>query len=90
MSDFQTNAPFPFYCERCGLVCANTAKKPIVCPTCASKTVHQYGRPPISVIDPNAHVVLQDFAFTAYAKDNLCPACKNMTLVFDPLGLMFD
>ena len=51
MSDFRTNSPFPFYCKSCGLVLANTAKKPIVCPTCASNDIHQYGSPPISVVD---------------------------------------
>ena len=90
MSDFRTNSPFPFYCKSCGLVLANTAKKPIVCPTCASNDIHQYGSPPISVVDPYAHPVLQTFSYKAYAKGNLCPACKHMTLVFDVEGLSFD
>jgi hypothetical protein len=90
MSDFWTNAPFPFYCKRCGLIGANTAKKPIVCPTCASSDIHQYGKPPISVIDPSAHPVRQNSSFMAHANGNLCPACKKMTLVFDAAKLMFD
>jgi hypothetical protein len=90
MSDFTTNSPFPFYCRRCGLISANTANPPIVCPTCSSIDIHQYGKPPISLVDPKAHAVLQDFAFEAYANGNLCPACKKMTLVFDVASVMFD
>jgi len=90
MRSFQTNAPFPFYCKRCGLVGANTAMKPVVCPTCASSDIQQYGKPPISVIDPHAHAVLQNFSFEAFAEGNLCPACKKMTLVFDAAGTRFD
>jgi predicted Zn-ribbon and HTH transcriptional regulator len=89
-SDFRTNAPFPYYCKRCGLVEANTAKNPVVCPTCSSEDIHQYGKPPVSTEIPGVYAAFEHFSLKAYEKGNLCPACKKMTLVFDRFGDRFD
>lgn len=78
MSDFLENAPFPFYCERCGLVEANTAQRPIVCPTCGRTDIHQYGEPPVSAVRTNASPVLQNFSFEAFSTKNLCPAVDGV------------
>lgn len=90
MRDFREKAPFPFYCERCGLVSINAASEPRVCPTCRSAEVHQYRKPPVSEVDPAAYPVVQHFSFKANASGNLCPACKQMTLVFHWASLLFD
>lgn len=88
--DFQTNSPFPFYCTYCGLVSVNTARRPYACSGCGASEVTAYGNPPISTVPEKGMPVLMSFSYEAYAKDNLCPACKKMTLVFDHAKLMFD
>jgi len=75
-------ASFPFYCEQCGLIGPNTAEDPIVCPSCRSAKVRQYGAPPVSIIAGKTGPVLEWASFEAFATENFCPACKHMTLVF--------
>jgi predicted Zn-ribbon and HTH transcriptional regulator len=80
-ADFRQNSPFPFYCKSCGLVSANTAARPPVCPKCKTTEILQYGKPPISV-PKKGHVVLQNFNYEAFSEGNLCPSCQSQTLMF--------
>jgi hypothetical protein len=90
MADYTENAPFPFYCERCGLVEVNTALEIRTCPSCGNTDVHQYGQPPASRPGDDKRHALQNFSFTAPATGNLCPKCKKMTLVFSECTDLFD
>jgi Zn finger protein HypA/HybF involved in hydrogenase expression len=91
-ADFRYNSPFPFYCKECGLVLGNTAKKPIVCPTCGTSDIAQYGKPPVSTAhgEHEHSYVLCAFDYRAWATGNLCPACKQMTLEFSKTEVLFD
>jgi hypothetical protein len=58
---FQKNCAFPYYCQRCGLVEANTRLKVPVCPSCCSGDIQRYGLPPVSVIPKEESPVIQHF-----------------------------
>lgn len=89
---FRTICHFPFYCEKCGLVSANTAHETIVCPTCKSANISQYGKPPTSLPWDEEHFSsgIQAFSYTAPRDGNLCPACKKYSLVFSGPTAIFD
>jgi hypothetical protein len=89
---FQTLSNFPFYCVKCGLVSVNVHAEKIACPQCDSSDINQYGLPPISLgkLSEKDYPVVQCFRYGAYSTGNLCPACKQMTLVFEPPGAIFD
>jgi hypothetical protein len=82
MLTYLESSPFPFYCKDCGLVEANTALRSPVCPKCKTTDILQYGRPPISLVPKVKRAVIQNFDFKAFAEGNLCPQCKDMTMVF--------
>lgn len=61
------------------------------CPECGNKNIDQYGVPPASSAPSvDELVVLQVFHFKAYRTGNLCPACKQMTLVFMSAHIFAD
>lgn len=43
MFDFETHSYFPYLCEACGMVSANIAQEPIVCPSDLTHRVIRYG-----------------------------------------------
>lgn len=43
MSDFETHSYFPYLCEECGMVSANIAQEPVVCPSNPAHPVKRYG-----------------------------------------------
>jgi len=82
---FATNSTFPHYCESCGVVDVNVKLDKISCPKCHSENIHQYGSEKASdlkLIQTNTYPILQNFNRKAFQNGNLCPKCKNFTLVF--------
>jgi hypothetical protein len=104
MGGFQEDSRFPFYCQHCGLVEANIAKciaepsaikqdesqNAPVCPHCGSAHIDQYGKPPASIPQKKQTLALQAWGFRANKEGNLCPSCKEMTLVFHHASILFD
>ena len=105
MQNFEEDSRFPFHCEHCGLVEANIAKlisksmssntqadteDAPTCPKCGNVNIRQYGKPPVSTQSDRHSKTLQAWGFTANSEGNLCPACKQMTLVFGSAHLLFD
>ena len=63
---------------------------PPTCPKCGSKDLDQYGISPASMqVTPNRRA-LQAWNFVADEKGNLCPDCKQMTLVFKSANICAD
>ena len=60
------------------------------CPHCGNAHIDQYGKPPASVPTKKQTKTLQAWGFHANGEGNLCPACKNMTLVFHHAGILYD
>ena len=89
---FRTICDFPFFCEKCGLVSVNTCDVNIVCPSCKSTQVTQYGRDPVSLTWNEEHFSsgIQAFTYRAPRDGNLCPACKKHSLVFSGPTAIFD
>ena len=87
-SNFQNDSKFPFYCKTCGLVDVNICQSKLRCPTCNSRKLKVYGKPPIS---PKAFEIreLSWDSYSAGARDHLCPQCKKHSLYFE-LSIMFD
>jgi len=88
--NFHSFAPFPYYCECCGLVCVNTKAPKPVCPTCGGSDVQIYGTPPISLPIDDEVPVLMNWPSGVNKEGNLCPACKKMTLIFHHPHALFD
>ena len=63
---------------------------PPTCPKCANKKVDQYGVPPASIENATKRVAFQAWNFKAFDKGNLCPACKQMSLVFNSSQICAD
>ena len=83
-------SPYPFYCERCGLVEVDETLKVHACPKCGSTNVKKYGEPPISMLDPvEPDVDELPRLKPAFPAQGLCPSCKRMTLVFDGPTLLY-
>ena len=61
-----------------------------VCPQCGSLHIDQYGRPPASISSKKQTPTLQAWGFHANREGNLCPACKEMTLVFHHSHMHYD
>lgn len=89
MRDHQTDSRFPHYCKTCGLVDVNVQAKPLQCPRCQSQDVVQYGLPPVS-LPGEGYPSVQWGKCGAYRTGNLCPQCKQMTLEFKEVTMMFD
>ena len=89
---FMTDSEFPFYCEKDGLVSVNFRNVPFACPWCKSSEIKQYGLPPVSLAPTNGKrwPDLQVSSLEAYFEGNLCPKCKEMTLVFSGVDMLFD
>jgi predicted RNA-binding Zn-ribbon protein involved in translation (DUF1610 family) len=88
MRDFRTESYFPHYCVTCGLVEVNIAKSDDtgvapLCPKCGSSGIHEYGTKAVALPIEKNRVALEWDPHQAMEKGNLCPACKQMTLVFD-------
>jgi hypothetical protein len=81
MDDLE-NDPFPFYCQICGLVCANTAASPIICPHCKTTAIVQYGTAQASPAAREKYPVMRNGNREVFARHNLCPGCNSMTLTF--------
>jgi hypothetical protein len=60
------------------------------CPHCGSAHIDQYGKPPASIQSTKQTPTLQAWEFRANKEGNLCPACKEMTLVFHHASILFD
>lgn len=61
------------------------------CPHCGNTCIDQYGKPPASIPSKNKQTpTLQAWGFRANKEGNLCPACKEMTLVFHHANVLFD
>lgn len=43
MLDFQTHSYFPYLCEVCGMISANIAEQPVVCPADPKHSISRYG-----------------------------------------------
>ena len=93
MRNFREHSRFPYYCQHCGLVEANTAKSPPnvpSCPKCENTNIDPYGKPPASsVFDIERPALLAGWGSVNY-KGNLCPSCKQMTLEFHAARLLYD
>ena len=89
MRDFQKDSRFPHYCKTCGVVDVNVQVEPRQCPRCDSQDVAQYGLPPISLLG-EGYPSVQWGKCGAYRTGNLCPQCKEMTLEFKNITMMFD
>ena len=90
MNSFKTRAYFPYYCEPCGMVSANIALQVPICPKCGSSEINQYGKPPVSIPSDSRANTLCAWNYAANAEGNLCPSCKQMTLVFHDSHLLSD
>ena len=60
------------------------------CPHCGSTHIDQYGKLPASLTLKKQTKTLQAWGFRANREGNLCPACKEMTLVFHHASIHFD
>jgi hypothetical protein len=91
-ASFMIDSQFPFYCRKDGLISVNFREQPYKCRWCESTDVQQYGLPPISLLPTGERSwpTLQAWEFKAYREGNLCPQCKQMTLVFSSSELLFD
>lgn len=87
-STYLEKSYFPFYCRDHGLISVNYIG-PIECTFCQSKDIHQYGKEPIS-IEEERWPTLQSFDYKAYSKGNLCPVCKQYTMVFKGAEILTD
>ena len=65
-------------------------QKTPTCPQCGSTHIDQYGKPPASLKSTKQPRALQAWEFKANNEGNLCPACKEMTLVFHHANVYFD
>ena len=96
MGKFRSEAYFPHYCKNCGLVEANIAKaertgKGPLCPKCGSKAILQYGKEGTCLPVEDNDVAFTWYSYQAMEYGNLCPSCKEMTLVFDRIpSVLFD
>lgn len=94
--NFHKVSLFPHYCANCGLVQANIAKteaKGIVppCPKCGNNDLHEYGTKTVCVPVAGNAVAIDWGTYHAMEQGNLCPACRQMTLVFDRMpSVLFD
>lgn len=43
MQDFETHSYFPYLCDLCGMVSANIAQNPVVCPSDPTHQIKRYG-----------------------------------------------
>jgi hypothetical protein len=80
---------FPFYCKEHGLISVNY-RGAIECTFCGSKDIQQYGEEPISIKTDERWPTLQSFDYKAYSKGNLCPECKQFTMVFEGANILTD
>jgi hypothetical protein len=89
---FRSICHFPYYCEKCGLVSVNIANETIVCPTCTSAQVVQYGKHPATLPwdEKDYSSRIQAFSYEAPRNGNLCPSCKKYSLVFSGPSAIFD
>jgi hypothetical protein len=87
-SNFETDARFPFYCRKCGLVDVNICETRLRCPQCHSRAIKVYGKPPISPPQSSDRELSWE-GYSAGRAGHLCPACKRHHLYFD-LHIMFD
>ncbi len=90
MRHFREDSRFPFYCRACGIVDVNVAKDDLYCPKCKSRSVKQYGIPPISEPPLINRGYVSTLNYKADAKGHLCPACKNKTMEFTLIEMCFD
>ena len=60
------------------------------CPDCGSADIDQYGIPPASLPPDNHPQALQAWGFKASKTGNLCPKCKQMSLVFSSSHICID
>ena len=82
MSCHLEDSRFPFYCAHCGLVEVDTALDRPICPHCGTADIAQYGKPPVSVVHSRKYPESPTYPPDCTAVENLCPACKRMTLIF--------
>lgn len=69
---------------------SSESHSPPICPTCGNENIDQYGVSPASITQNEGRIVLQAWDFKAFEKGNLCPACKQMTLVFHSPHILAD
>ena len=79
-SGYGSEAYFPFFCKKCGLVTVNVAQH-CVCPSCQTMDVQPYGKSPIT-LEPEVQPYIQYAGYFADEHYNYCPACKRYTLSF--------
>jgi hypothetical protein len=87
-SSFAEYSSFPFFCEKCGLVEVNITQKSLICPTCKSKDITPYGKPPVSL--PSKYMMIEWMDYGAPRDGNLCPSCRKMTLRLGGASVLFD
>lgn len=105
MATFQDDSRFPYYCGHCGMVEANISKlisqgtasatqsnadDAPACPKCGNKNIFQYGKPPVSMSLAKDRVAIQAWDFKANREGHFCPSCKQMTLAFNGIHILFD
>ena len=78
---YQTESPFPFFCQTCGLVNVNTIGSNLNCPKCDSKEIKPYGDPSISKKLDSVNVHQSDYQIQK--NHNLCPSCLKYTMEFN-------
>lgn len=92
-SSFTTHSYFPFLCKQCGIVSVNVAKENIVCPTCQSEDVEQYGvegASDLKLKQSNPYPRLQNYDREAFQNGHKCPQCKKFTLTFSTATVRYS
>jgi hypothetical protein len=89
--NFLVEAYFPFCCESCGVVSVNvkSEKKSCPWPWCNSLNIKEYGTATMSLPNNDTSYVYC-FEHQAPIIGNFCPKCEEMTLRFEPDGLIID
>lgn len=86
---FHEDSSFPFLCDQCGIVDINIAKVERICPFCASPQIVQYGLAPAS-LSWEGFPHLQWGECKAHSEGNLCPQCRQYSLIFKSPDFFFD
>jgi len=92
-SSYLVDSSHPYYCESCGLVDCNVAlsrddfDKPVNCHKCKSEKITPYGTNALSKtqIENERRPSIDE-----HKSGNFCPKCRNYTLTFGPVIMLFD